>query len=179
VLRYMEDKEQDMLLDEHTREIIEYMPNALQRWGVFVVAAVLVALFAGSYFIRYPETLKGRVVIPVAEDGRDTIAIMYVEATNIGEVRVGSKVLIFTEEYPEAKYGFLRGRVINLCGIPDENGLFKIEVSLPDGLTTSYGQSLSSQIQLSGTGEIIIREKCLLETIVKPLKIDNQNKRQR
>lgn len=171
----MEYKDQDILLDEHTREILEYVPNALQRWGVFVVAAVLVVLLAGSYYIRYPETLKGRVVIPVAKDGRGTIAIMYVEATNVGEVMTGLKVLIFTEEYPEARYGFLRGQVENLCGIPDENGLFKIEVSLPDGLKTSYGQNLSSQIQLSGTGEIIIREKCLLETIVKPIKIEDQN----
>lgn len=169
----MSDKGQDILLDNHTREIIEYMPNALMRWGVFVIVAVLFMLLAGSYFIRYPETLKGQVVIPIAEEGRTVNASMYVGASNVGEIRTGAKVMIFTDEYPEDQYGFLRGRVKYLCGIPDENGLFKIEVSLPDGLITSYGHRLSSHIQLSGTGEIIIRERRLLETIVKPLRIKN------
>lgn len=96
---------------------------------------------------------------------------MFLPPSNLGEVRDGAKVLVFTEAYPEAKYGFLTGTVNRVYGIPDESGKHRVEVHFPRGLLTSQGAALSARLQLTGTGEIILKESTLMEALIKPIRL--------
>lgn len=54
---------QHNLRSEQLREFINHRPGWLIRWGIPILFAVITGLFAGSYFIQYPDLVKtvGRI----------------------------------------------------------------------------------------------------------------------
>lgn len=165
------DKENDIELYESREagELIGYVPSALQKWGIYVIALFVLILFAGSYFFKYPETLKGSIIIPPSDSSFTVSGKLFLPALNIGEVEKGAKVRVFTDAYPEVKYGFLLGVVRQIKGIPDSFGLYVVDVDFPNGLTTSQGVLLSTHLQLTGTGEVILKDSRLIEVLISNL----------
>ena len=51
------------LRSEEMQDILTRPPNILVRSGISVICLVLVLLFAGSFFFKYPDILTGNVVI--------------------------------------------------------------------------------------------------------------------
>lgn len=51
------------LRSEEMQEILSRPPHALIRYGISVICGVLVLLFTGSFFFRYPDIVQGEVVI--------------------------------------------------------------------------------------------------------------------
>lgn len=51
------------LLSDEMDEIISYVPHWLIRWGISVLAVTIGVLLGISWFIRYPETVTGRVTL--------------------------------------------------------------------------------------------------------------------
>ena len=171
-----ERKEIEIYESHEVQELIGYIPTSVQKWGVYVIAFFGAILLAGGCFFQYPETLTGSVIIPPSE-GADTVSgIMLLPPSNFGEVREGAKVLVFTEAYPEPEYGFLAGTVNRVYGIPDESGSYRVEVYFPKGLLTSQGATLSARLQLTGTGEVILKESTLIEALIKPIRLPARRK---
>ena len=48
---------------EEVQEIISHVPNGLLRWGLSVILIAMLALLSITWFIKYPDLLKGTVVI--------------------------------------------------------------------------------------------------------------------
>ena len=67
------------------------------------------------------------------------------------------------ENYPDGEFGYLNGKVYNIAKIPDENGLYEVEILFPNGLETSNGIQLPTDRQLIGTTEIVMSDKRLIE----------------
>lgn len=167
-----ENREIEIYENREVQELIGYVPTSLQKWGVYVIAMFISVLLVGSCFFQYPETLKGNVIIPVSTDTTESVSgMLYLSSTNLGEVRQGAKVRVFTEAYPEAKYGFLTATVNKIHGIPDAAGYYLIELYFPQGLLTSQGAVLSPQLQLVGTGEVVLKETRLIEALIKPIQM--------
>lgn len=168
------DEERDIFIYENreVQELIGYVPTSLQKWGVYVIALFVLMLLTGSYFFQYPETLKGNMVVPVSDETvLAEYGTLYLPPANIGEVKKGLKVLFFTRTHAEAKYGFLTGVVNDIQGTPDASGHYKVEVCFPQGRWTNKGIELSPELQLTGTGEVILKEKRLIETLIKPVEL--------
>jgi len=51
------------LRSEEVQEILSRPPHALIRYGISVICAVIIVLFIGSFFFRYPDVVEGDVVI--------------------------------------------------------------------------------------------------------------------
>ena len=51
------------LRSEEVHEILSRPPHALVRYGISVVCGVLLLLFAGSFFFKYPDIVNGDVII--------------------------------------------------------------------------------------------------------------------
>lgn len=54
---------------------------------------------------------------------------------NTGKIKKGQRVNISLESYPEEEFGTLNGRVTKVSLTPDKNGLYIVDVSLPNDLT--------------------------------------------
>ncbi len=51
------------LRSEEVQEILSRPPHALVRYGITVICSVLLMIFIGSFFFRYPDVVQGDVII--------------------------------------------------------------------------------------------------------------------
>lgn len=168
----MDNKKEIELYDaDRIQEVIGYVPNYLVRWGVYIIAFFITVLLTGSYFFHYPETLKGNIIIPCNNDSLLVRGVLFLPPTNVGEISEGAKVLVFSDIYPEAKYGFLEGVVEYVNGTPDASGRYSVSVMFPNGRLTNRGIKLSSKLQLNGKGEVIIKKYRLIEVLITPFQM--------
>lgn len=111
-----------------------------------------------SYFIF------GKALLPIARSGK---------------VKIGQKVNIRLENFPENEFGILQGRVKNISLVPisagqaaAENGAayYTIDIILPDRLTTTYKKELPYLPHMQGRADIITEDISLLERLFLPMK---------
>ncbi len=94
--------------------------------------------------------IVGRVLLPVAGSGK---------------VKPGQRVILRLDSYPYFEFGTIEGRVENKSIVPKDN-LYAIQLSLPNGLNTSYKKELKFEQQLQGEAQIITDEKRFLQRIL-------------
>ena len=71
----MLDKEEKKLLDAHREEVEEVLqdtPNGLRKMGVYLLLAILMLLFIGSWYFKSPQIIECEVAITSSTPpGRD------------------------------------------------------------------------------------------------------------
>lgn len=111
---------------------------------------------------------KMATVIPL--DSTRIIGIMTVPSVGFGKVRIGQQVNVQLNGFPRYEFGILRGRVIRLSSVPDQNG-YIAEVDFPQGMQSSYRERLHFIQQMDGTGEIITDDMRLIEQFIQPIRV--------
>ncbi|HIP33967.1 MAG TPA: HlyD family efflux transporter periplasmic adaptor subunit [Bacteroidia bacterium] len=91
------------------------------------------------------------------------IAKLKTPAQNSGKIKIGQKVNIKLANYPEYEFGMLKGTVKNISLVPNKDGLYLIDVSLPKALITSYNKEIAFKQEMQGTAEIITEDLRLIE----------------
>ncbi|MGJ8665182.1 MAG: HlyD family secretion protein [Patiriisocius sp.] len=91
------------------------------------------------------------------------IAKLKTPAQNSGKIQLGQKVNIKIENYPDAEFGTLQGEVVHISLIPDTEGFYLIDVSLPSTLITSYNKQIEFKQEMRGVAEIITEDLRLIE----------------
>ena len=90
-----------------------------------------------------------------------------------GKVKVGQKVNIRLQNFPENEYGILRGTVKNISLTPTQEGgiaYYSVEITLNDGLITTYKKELPYLPDMQGQADIITEDISLLERLILPIK---------
>ncbi|MDR0833435.1 MAG: HlyD family secretion protein, partial [Candidatus Symbiothrix sp.] len=90
-----------------------------------------------------------------------------------GKVKPGQTVNIRIENFPENEYGILRGTVQHISLVPVKSGdqvYYAVEISLPEGLMTTYKKDLPYLPNMQGQADIITEDISLLERLFLPLK---------
>lgn len=100
-------------------------------------------------------------VIP--DDGSEFIAKLRTPAQNSGKIKVGQNVIIRLENYPDTEFGTLEGKVTKISVITDEEGMYAIDVSLPETLVTTFGKEIDFQQEMRGVGDIVTEDLRLIE----------------
>lgn len=100
-------------------------------------------------------------IIPT--ESNSFIAKLKVPSLNSGKIKVGQDVNIKLQNYPDAEFGMLGGVVNNVSLIPDANGLYSVDVNLPEKLITSYNKEISFRQEMRGKAEIITEDLRLIE----------------
>ena len=87
-----------------------------------------------------------------------------------GKIEIGQQVRIKVESYPDAEFGYLKGTVDYISGMPNRRDSFLIKVELPDGLQTNYHKNIFFRNNLSAQAEIITMNRRLMERFFSQLK---------
>jgi multidrug resistance efflux pump len=87
-------------------------------------------------------------------------------AQNSGKIKVGQEVNIRLANYPDREFGIIKGKVKSISLTPDKDGNLLIDVSLPNGLKTSYKKDIAFQQEMSGNADIITEDLRLLERLL-------------
>ena len=102
-------------------------------------------------------------IIPKAS--KNYVARLKTPAQNSGKIKKGQKVNIKLNNYPDQEFGVLKGEIENMSLIPDQEGFYRIDVSMPNDLKTSYGKTLDFRQEMTGIAEIITEDLRLMERI--------------
>jgi len=100
-------------------------------------------------------------IIPIKNSS--FIAKLKTPAQNSGKVKVGQHVNIKLENYPDNEFGVLNGVVDKISLFPDKEGLYLIDVKLPETLITSYKKEIEFKQEMRGTAEIVTEDLRLIE----------------
>ena len=96
--------------------------------------------------------------------GRATLAMQ-----KSGKVKAGMPVSIKLSGFPYLEFGLVSGVVNSISLVPDDD-MYTLEIGLPDGLKTIYGNELPYNQNLSGIAEIMTDNMNLLQKIVYPFR---------
>src|SRR5690606_26160058 len=87
-------------------------------------------------------------------------------AQNSGKLKINQAVQIRLANYPDREFGIINGKVKSISLIPDKEGNLLLDISLPDGLQTSYQKQINFQQEMSGTADIITEDLRLIERLL-------------
>ncbi|PKP24165.1 MAG: HlyD family secretion protein [Bacteroidetes bacterium HGW-Bacteroidetes-2] len=100
-------------------------------------------------------------IVPTAEN--KYLARLKTPAQNSGKIEIGQRVLIRLQNFPEEEFGMLTGKVKTVSFLPDKDGFYAIEVTLPERLITTYNKEIEFTQELHGTAEIVTEDLRLIE----------------
>lgn len=106
-------------------------------------------------------------VIPAQENnliGKAQVPIM-----RSGKVKTGQTVNIRFLNYPDNEFGMVKGEVSSISLVP-VNNYYIAEISLPNGLLTTYKKTLPISQEMTANIEIITEDMRLIERFILPLK---------
>ena len=113
---------------------------------------------------------QGDVVMTVIpENAGEIIGKIELQIAGSGKVKTGQDVNIKFANYPYMEYGMVKGTVRNISLVASDNA-YSVLVSLPNGLTTTYGIEVSFGQEMKGSAEIITDDLRLIERIINPVK---------
>lgn len=84
---------------------------------------------------------------------------------NSGKVKVGQDVNIKLSSYPINEFGVLKGSVQDISLVPTNEGLYLIDVKLPDELITTHKKEIEFKQEMQGIAEIITEDLRLIERV--------------
>lgn len=103
-------------------------------------------------------------IIPSNEKGY--IGKVKAEAKNSGKIKIGQTVNIKLDNYPDREFGVIKGEIKAISLTPDKDGNLLIDVSLTDGLETSYKKQIVFQQEMSGTADVVTEDLRLIERLL-------------
>ncbi len=117
-----------------------------------------------NYWNTNQTVAQGDLVFTIIpSENSSFIAKLKTPARNSGKIKIGQIVNIKIDNYPDTEFGVLKGTVQNISLIPDNEGLYLIDVELPKILITSYNKEIPFRQEMRGTAEIITEDLRLIE----------------
>ena len=109
-------------------------------------------------------------ILPVSKDKlSDSIRVdLYLPQNGAGKVAINQQCLLKLDAYPYAEFGMLEGKIKSKALIPKDNKYY-LEITLLNGLTTTFHKNLAASQQMTGTAMIITEKKRLLNRLVEKI----------
>ena len=145
------------------------LKKAIKDWEINYVLCSSIAgkvsflqLWAANQTVNAGDNVFA--IIPKNENGY--IGKLKAPAQNSGKIKMGQTVNIRLANYPDREFGMIKGKINAISLTPDVAGNLLINVSLPQGLATSYKKQISFQQEMSGTADIVTEDLRLIERLL-------------
>lgn len=170
-----QEKERSLVLaiEEAVRSIQSYVQTWKQQY-------LLVAPYEGHVHYLRPlqehETVQGsEALFSVVPASSHYFAYVNIAPTGLGKVKKGQQVHLLLDHYPYNEYGYLLGTVSSVSTMPQKTTAsadgntqitYRVYVSLPDSLVTTYRHKIPFSPELSAQSRIITRDRSLLQRLI-------------
>jgi hypothetical protein len=157
---------------EEVQEILSRPPVWIIKWGTSVFFLFLIALLGIAWLIPSPTVVpvKFRLIDrpAFAADKKLQADTAYAAMTSIsqngyGKIAEGQKVTLRLHAFNYQEFGLLHGYVVHVSDQFDDKGMVTVYISLPADHRTSMRRQIQYKNAMTGTGEIIINEKRLIQ----------------
>ena len=107
-------------------------------------------------------------VVPSQQDKPKGKALLPVQGA--GKVKIGQRVNVRINSFPDQEFGYLSGRVESISSVPTAEGFYVVQINFPKGIVTNYGRTLPITQQMLGNADIITNDLRLMERLFMPIK---------
>ena len=170
-----QDTERLNSLQSQLRSYISQLKSEIQAWSLnyALIAPLDGTITFTNYWTANQNVNAGGEVFTVIPCNHEVIGKALLPVARSGKVKRGQEVNIRLENFPDHEYGILRGRIENISLVPSQANLtsyYAVEISIPNGLITTYKKELPFLPNMQGQAEIITEDISLLERFVLPVK---------
>lgn len=170
------DTEKINNLRSQIQSLIAQLKMEIHTWEMnyVLVAPIDGKITFTRFWTRYQNITAGEAafnIIPI--ERQEMLGKVYLPISRSGKVKPGQKVILKLENFPQNEYGTLRGKVDHISLVPSVEGeisTYTVNVSLPDGLETTYKKKLPYLPNMVGQADIITADISLLGRFMAPLK---------
>lgn len=158
------------LHSEPVQEIMGRPPGWLVRSGITVIVMAVTLLMIGSYFVSYPELIKGSLIIGQKEQ----VSQIVFPRNGAGKIKAGQKIIVKFDEYPYMEFGMVQLQVPQSEMIPITDPLlgmsYSMEIPLLDTLETQSGFNIPCRPGMIGAAEIITDDLSVSDRLLNPIR---------
>ena len=127
-----------------------------------------------NYWSEHQNVITGEDVFNIIPDNnKQPMAKAFLPITRSGKVKVEQKVNLHCENFPDNEFGVIKGVVKNISLLPsvsENTSAYVVEISLSNGLITSYNKELPYYPEMKGKAEIVTDDLSLFQRIMFPLR---------
>ena len=147
--------------------------NLIQKFEKWKINYLILAPFAGKlnyllpisegqFFSNQTELFS---IISQMDSMNELVGKVLVNPKGMGKIMVGQIVNIHLHNFPDKEFGIIKGVVKAIADVPNKENKFEVEVTLTHGLSTSYNKTLPYSQKMTGTADIITKEKRIISKI--------------
>ncbi len=156
-------------LENNAKQSFLFLKKSLADWELnFVLKSSISGQVTFLKYWKENQTITSGenifTIIPNEKEG--FVGKTKVKAFNSGKIRLGQKVNIRLNNFPDREFGILKGTVKNISLTPDNEGFLLLDIALPSILKTSYNKTIPFKQEMSGRAEIITEDLRLLERLL-------------
>lgn len=161
------ERSENLTLYKNTIQSLDNLKNAISDWKTNYL---LIANIDGeiSYLNQWvPSQLvtQGTLLYTIVpQNNSKYLAELRTPINNSGKIKIGQKVKIDLANFPSTEFGSLYGYITSKSLLPNENGYYYIQVTIPD-LITTYNKKIPFNAELEGDAEIITEDLRLIERV--------------
>lgn len=162
-------QKENSTLERNQMQAFYQLKKSIKDWELnFVLTAAIegkisfLQLWAENQTVTAGENVFS--IIPTDQKGY--VGKAKAPAQNSGKIKIGQDVIIRLTNFPEREFGILKGKVTAISLTPDKEGNLLIDISLPQGLQTSYHKKIAFRQEMNGTADIITNDLRLTERIL-------------
>ena len=162
-------QKENSTLERNQMQAFYQLKKAVKDWQLnYVLTAAIegkisfLQLWAENQTVTAGENVFS--IIPTDQKGY--VGKAKAPAQNSGKIKIGQEVIIRLTNFPEREFGILKGKVTAISLTPDKDGNLLIDISLTQGLQTSYHKKIAFRQEMSATADIITNDLRLTERIL-------------
>lgn len=128
----MNEEDKIELKSDEIREILTRPPHWLIRWGISLIAAIILGIFVMSFFFRYPEVVQSDVTIttenpPVWIVARSTGTLKELRAGDKQPVRAGQLVAVLENPARTADVESMK-KILGSCATLSDSLVLRLDL---------------------------------------------------
>lgn len=165
-------EQEKMKLGSALREAWQNLRAEMRIWEInyLLISPVDGTVTFTKYWSENQSVLADEPVLTVVpSDAGEYVGRINLSMQRSGKVKVGSEASIKLSGYPYMEYGMVRG-IVRSKSLVATGDYYTIELELPDGLTTLYGEKLEFTQKMQGTAEIMTDKMRLLQKMINPFR---------
>lgn len=171
----------DLSLEREEREAVLYqayysglnqLRNAIGSWELAycLISPIKGRVTITSFWSSNQTVMAGEnvfLVVPEQEDRMIGKAVLPVARS--GKVKIGQRVIVHFDNYPDTEFGVVNGIVSGMSLAPFDSN-YMVDITFPEGLSTTYHKTLPLMHEMNATVNIITEDMRLIERIILPIK---------
>lgn len=157
---------EELLMLKNVIQSFSQLKKAIKDWeNTYVLKSAIKGRVSFLNYYNTNQTVNNGdlvfTIIPI--ENSSYIAKLKTPSQNSGKIKIGQNVNLKIDNYPDAEFGILNGTVKNVSAVPDQEGLYYVDVVLPETLITSYNKEIDFKQEMTGKAEIITEDLRLIE----------------